>query len=132
VINLQLNEEKNVTLTLTEKMTVKGAPVLFEFYNTTNNHREYFTSLDISPIPDSYNRYRMKAVKENPDRDNGEFIGLPVATWHYTAYQMEVQGDLNPENKIKILENGMVSIAVDPTQRAAFDPDIKTITYEND
>lgn len=130
-ILLELDTAKNVTVTLSEKMTVSGAPILFEFYNTTDSKREYCTSIDISTEPQAYNIYRLKAVQTLPDRHNGEFIGLPIATWHYTAYQMATQGDLDPDNAIKILETGICIVNVNPTQRPTFNPDSTTITYED-
>jgi hypothetical protein len=130
-ILLELDTARNVTVTLSEKMTVSGAPILFEFYNTTNDTREYCTNVDISTQPQAYNIYRLKAVQSLPDRQNGEFVGLPIATWHYTAYQMTTQGDLNPENAIKILETGICIVNVNPTQRPTFNPDSTTITYED-
>lgn len=131
-ILLELNTARNVTLTLSEKMTVQGAPILLEFYNTTDNKKEYCTNTDISTQPQAYNIYRLKAVSENPNRQNGEFIGLPVATWHYVAYEMETHGDLNPQNAVKILENGICVVTKDPTQRPTHDPDNQTITYEQE
>lgn len=128
---LEINEPKNRVLTLTEKMTVVNAPVLFEFKSLQTIKFSYCNSPDISPFPLKWNRYRFMPVSgQSPDQSNGEFTVDNSGQYIYKAYQMPNLGDFNPENAIRLLEVGFANILNDMTQKEAYNSTINRITYE--
>lgn len=101
----------SVALTLNEKKTSNNTDVLFEFINQSSGLIKLFTQTDISPATSRYNLFEVRnTTTEN--FYNGQVNLTPAGSWLYNVYEMPVSSppDLNPNNAIKLLEQGKVQV----------------------
>ena len=97
---------QNIVLTLTEKQTLSAPNYLFRFVNRTTRDEVVFVlqfAADTSAFKDRFNQFSIKVDKYFNDNGVGE--------WVYYVYEQESSYNVNYENAVGLLEEGIMKLS---------------------
>lgn len=98
-----------VTVTLYEKCQNQINPYFtWRFIDKDSNDKYVFTADDFSYAPYYWNSFTISIA--TPSAATAGVINIPAGQYKYEVYEMATQYDLNIDNAIGLVENGLVTI----------------------
>lgn len=129
MIHLIDGQTNTVILTLAEKATLTDPFYLFVFTYPATGDTKTFTAADISGNTRRYNEFEF-TLSATEDLTDGTVELKPGGYWEYTAYEMEVEGNLDVAQTTSIVETGKVLVTTTVTPPNEYDPTITKFYYE--
>lgn len=100
----------NISLTLTEKVTISNPNFLFEFINDASNVKYYVISADTSSYTERYNQFEITEGASDPT--NGSLILGLEGFYTYNIYEQASSTNLDPTG-LTIVETGKMKLLGD-------------------
>lgn len=128
MIILQRGNANEVTLTLTEKVSLSSPNFLFEFTNQESNESFYCIAADTSIYPESYNQFTI-TENNSPDALNGEITLVLQGRYSYIVREQVSATNLDPNLSGGIVERGLCKVTISDAVNPTYTTDRTNVVY---
>lgn len=109
MINLRMNKDNLVVLTLAERTTLINPYYTFLIKSKETQGLKFFNAVDISSSPNVYNKFIFTLVNTDEDINFAKLI-LKAGEYQYEVYEKTMAGDFVIGECEKPIEKGIMTV----------------------